>query len=257
MIDILNLDGTSYFDLINCMGVLLLTFRAVAQQSLDKFVCVRHDIDSLDALNACMDFAEFEYAHGWHTSYYVLYHSKYFNDSLHKDLIPICKKIQEMGHEIALHVSIMDLYAENPRNIKEILAWPLRILRKNGINISGVSAHGDPTCYSMGFNYELWKECNPFKNQCIGLFPDVHKALLKDLDLIYEAYLMDHSHYIMDSSGEWTGWIRDDRPLPYETFMIQSPYKRTKDEVISHFKSRDKGFLHLLVHPGDRWRKYA
>ena len=250
---IFNKDKTSYINLIQSIEGKLLTFKEVVEENVksDKFFCLRHDIDDKKQLRQCLTLASLECQRGWKSTYFLRYFSNFFKFS--DDFIEVCKEFIKLGHDLGLHIDIVDSYIKETKNVKKSLLKPLTFLRNNGIEIKGVSAHGTPTTYKTAFNYEFWKEFKLNKYDSVGKVK-FKKISLRDLDLVYETYFIGHDFYLTDSRGVWTGWVvNKDKILPYESNMIKNKNNIGK-KVIKKFNKSKEGFFQVLIHSHpNRW----
>jgi len=239
-------DQTDYTNLIRSIDGKLLTFNEIANGRTDenKYFCIRHDVEAGICLPQTIWFAKVENRSGWKSTYFIRYFSDYFDFSINFN--NFCKRLIDLGHDIGLHVDVIKHHKDTNKDLLAILKTPLDFLRSNGIEVKGVSAHGNPENYEIGFNYEFWKEFNKAKNE--GTNNSFSEIGLNDLDLSYEAYFLDYDFFLADSAGEWAGWVRDSEPIPYERNMRNSP-KHIGKKVINKFNEMDKGFLQLLIHP--------
>ena len=66
----------------------------------EKFIILRHDVDI--SLDSALNMARIEYEYGFHSSYFILFRSPYYNPLSEINISEI-KEISMLGHEIGLH----------------------------------------------------------------------------------------------------------------------------------------------------------
>ena len=202
---------------------------------------LRHDVDdNQGAFETALAMAEWEFDHGYSSSYYLLHGSHYWNaDNLVRALT-----FQELGHEVGIHVNALAEALRERRSPDWILCQALGDLRSVGLHIEGAVAHGDPLCYldpeSMSgplrmVNDEVFIESprpevgEPDRTlEWNGTFVKLEPRPLADYHLTYLANWLPRSDYLSDSGHRWS------QPV---------------DDVIERF---GHGQLHVLMHP-DWW----
>lgn len=199
---------------------------------------LRHDVDN--TLAPSLQLAEWEHAHGFRATYFVLHDSPYWDSP---ELRPTLERIAELGHEIGIHTNALAVALERGVDPDAVLWNALDRLRGWGHPVTGVVAHGDGTwCYDPGddgslvfVNDEQFLECSrPELGAPDRLVRNRGKSLqlvpraLADFGLKYESYRAGpRSLYLSDSGGKWNedySWILQQFPHP-------------------------EGQLHILVHP--------
>jgi len=213
-------------------------------------------MDDVSQFDYAVEFAKIEYSSGYRATYcvrYFLNNHNFFSSSV----IDRCKALVDLGHDLNLHLDVVKLYREGTQTITELIEKPLTFLRKNGIEVCGVSAHGSPENYKSdyGLNYEFWKEFDPQKNEGIAEVP-FDRVSLADFNLSYEAYFLGYDAYLTDSMGKWTGILLKEWSMtPYENTMINSD-KNIGKGVVDRFNLLDRGFLQINIHPvPHRWKR--
>ena len=212
-----------------------------------KYFCLRHDIDHYDNLENMIHFAVLEYKLGISSTIFIKM-ADYFQYS--QKFVDKLKVFVDLGHNIGLHIDVIEHFRNQLHNVKQIIEIPLNFLRKHGIYIYGVSAHGGKNVYNYAFNYEMWKELDPSKNEIIGKL-SIPKISLMDLELLYETYFLDFDFFFGDSAGVWCG-TRKLIPLPFEKH--QREHKENIGLKIFDIHDQEGGFLQVLIHPTNRWR---
>lgn len=200
-----------------------------------RTIGLRHDVDdNPGSLDTAIRLAEWEFEHGYSSTYFLLHGSYYWDE----EMLVVAEQIEELGHEVGLHVNAI---AEALRTGKEphwLLQNALMELR-TAVRVVGVVAHGDPLCHKAWFvNDELFSESA--RSDCGAPDREIkHEGKTVKLQplsrgtygLEYDANWLSRGDYLSDSGGKWS--------QPFE-------------EVAEAFPER--GQLHLLVHP-DWWRE--
>ncbi len=215
---------------------------------------LRHDIDY--DLDVALELAYWEYKAGLRATYFVLHTTDYYrNDGA---LIDKCLQLQDFGHEVGLHTNFLaEWYRQEIDDPRAALEVELDRLRSGGVELVGVTAHGDALCYDAGFtNYWMFEDIrpeNPAKDEhrvtAEGTsardvdrtisYPEDSDALvrpdgkrfpywslkLSDFGLAYEASRLNPDSYFSDSGGVW---------------------KRTPDPL-THTFGKDRSLV--LMHP--------
>jgi len=193
-------------------------------------VALRHDIDH--NLDLALELAHHEHRRGMRATYYLLHTHPYWGD---RDFAAKCRQLVDYGHEVGLHVNVLTEWATGQCNdVDARLDEALIPLRDAGVEIVGVSAHGDRACYEHGFiNYWLWKELrgdDPAQRErgrsaegvpvddpqwqvrypgdhrlkrADGATLDLWQSSLDELGLKYDAMHVPFDHYWTDSGGNW------------------------------------------------------
>jgi peptidoglycan/xylan/chitin deacetylase (PgdA/CDA1 family) len=144
-------------------GLECVPFRELLSESCpkDKIRCgIRHDID-ID-IRAALSQAEIEKEYGVRTTYFVLHTAPYYgqfqNGVFYRNgcIAHVCKRIQELGHEIAVHTDALLVYQKYQIDGAEALSKEIEWLRSEGIDIVGTTAHGSAAVYGAE-NYAIFK----------------------------------------------------------------------------------------------------
>ncbi len=120
----------------------------------DKIVCsIRHDVDA--DIRVSLTEAEIEYKYGCRSTFYILHTAPYYGswvDGVHHRngcMAHIYRKMQDLGHEIALHTDPLNLYQnmklDGAQAVREEIAW----LREQGLTITGTVAHNSAPIYGI------------------------------------------------------------------------------------------------------------
>ncbi len=173
-------------------------------------VALRHDVDR--QLGSALTLARLEHSRGLRATYFVLHTAAYWQQ---KSLIPKLRALQDdLGHEIGWHNDLVTLACVFGIDARSYLQRELERLRQAGLRISGVSAHGSPYCYRLGYhnNYffsDFSERVDGFPNdvtvQTENGVCQIPKASLADFDFDYEAYHLDNNLYFSDSSFDERG----------------------------------------------------
>lgn len=118
-------------------------------------IALRHDIDH--NLDIALELAHHEHNRGLRATYFLLHTHDYFSDP---DFALKCRQLQAYGHEVGLHVNVLTQWmAGECDDVDARIGEVLQTLRSAGVDVVGVSAHGDRACYERGFsNYWIWRE---------------------------------------------------------------------------------------------------
>lgn len=204
-----------------------------------RTIGLRHDVDdNPGSLETAVRMAEWEFEHGYSSTYYLLHDSHYWND----EMLVLAEHMQELGHEIGLHVNAISIALRDNRIPGAVLLEALEYLRTS-VRVVGCVAHGDMDwCYHKGdllyVNDEMFSESarpdlgapdrtitakNGVRLRLVPLSREV-------FGLEYDANWLPRGDYMSDSGYTW-------RPM--------------FEEVKARF---GEGQLHVLVHP-DWWAR--
>jgi hypothetical protein len=130
----------------------------VQRPDTPNLVALRHDVDY--DIDVALETAAWAHKLGSRGTFFILHTAAYWDD---RRLVDKCLQIQDFGHEIGLHTNLLtQWYRGEIDNIGATLGKLLDKLRRAGIAVKGVAAHGDPLCYEVGFtNYWLFAELRP------------------------------------------------------------------------------------------------
>ena len=212
----------------------VVTMREIADGEDDPAVIgLRHDVDNV--IEPAVNFAEWEHARGYRSTYYILHTAPYWQDEtlLRSSL----ERMVELGHEVGIHNNALAAAYATGEMPWLILHRALEQLRDWGFDVTGTVAHGDPLCYDHHgkvrfVNDELWMDCER------GTYGPAERTVdhltiipvpLSSYSLDYDANWLSRAAYLSDSGGRWS--------QPFEQVADGFPYD---------------GQLHMLVHP-DWW----
>lgn len=210
-----------------------------------KVCFLRHDIDL--EMGFAIKLAKIEHDAGIHSSFFVLHTMPYFYQDgfiesckeiqslgheigLHNSVLSECiiKKnmteadwntkldsftVYNCGKKIEYNIPNSCILYEHNFMLKDVLKPEetltryLKVLRDNGLDIIGSSAHGNNYCKDLHFqHYHIFKECDrhyyPETASEVEGFK-LHTKPLKHYGLEYEAYFLDREYLLCD----WqTGW---------------------------------------------------
>ena len=146
-----------YFTYLKHIGhsVTLKEFDASLSESV---IAIRHDIDH--NINLALEMAFWEKEMGYRSTFFLLHTADYWNDP---NFIDKALQIQDYGHEIGLHVNVLSEWMKgNVDSVYKELKRILDQLRQSGLNVFGISTHGDLFCYRKHFiNYWCFSELKP------------------------------------------------------------------------------------------------
>jgi hypothetical protein len=195
---------------------------------------LRHDVDdNIGSFWAALRMAEWEFEHGYSSTYFLLHGSHYWGPEMFEQV----PQFEELGHEVGIHVNALAESLRIRQDPHAILAEALSELRASGVRVAGCVAHGDPLCHSSHFvNDELFTESRresygPADRMLVHERVAVHIAPMsrRAYQLEYDANWLRRGDYISDSGGQWS---------------------QSFSEVCAAWPER--GQLHLLIHP-DWW----
>lgn len=176
---------------------------------------------------------------GIHSTYFILHTAPYYKDK--KSLLNSCKVIQSLGHEIGFHSNMVSAQVFDGLKLPgEWLAKELRWFKDNGINITGVSQHGDKRCREFYFlNDYFWQDC--------PMIPDHFGSY----------YSVGDDCKIIKAKEEWFGFEYNCSKLNITGYRSDAQFKDIYPNIwfakfsdFSEYKNGDK--VELLVHPC-RW----
>ena len=144
-----------YFSYLNHFGRTVSVCELYHQPESDNLVALRHDIDY--DLDLALEMAFWERENHCRATYYLLNTAKYWKDPL---FLEKCLQLMDFGHEVGLHVNVLtEWMAGLVTDIRDHVLQLLAPLREAGIRISGISTHGDNSCYENHFiNYWCFSE---------------------------------------------------------------------------------------------------
>lgn len=123
-----------------------------------NLVALRHDVDH--DLDLALEVAYWQQERNQRATYFVLHTAAYWQD---ERLIDKCLQLQDFGHEVGLHLNVLAEWwrgqVDDPgHRLRDVVDR----LRSAGIDLTGVSAHGDRLCYDAGFsNHWLFADLRP------------------------------------------------------------------------------------------------
>lgn len=201
-----------------------------------RTIGLRHDVDdNPGSFDTALAMAEWEFDHGYSSTYFLLHGSYYWNaDNLVRAL-----QFEELGHEVGIHVNAIAEALRHRRSPEWILIEALGDLRSVGLRIDGCVAHGDPLCRDgdrLRFvNDEMFVEsARPDvgkPNRILsadGVAFRLEPKPRSEYHLSYDPNWLRRSNYLSESGGRWS-----------------QPF----DDVVDAFGN---GQLHMLIHP-DWW----
>lgn len=237
-----------------------------AYNSEPGFFYLRHDVD--DDIERSLLMSRLEYKHNLTATYFLLtpcayehlpknYYGYLENGRIihSKKLIDYCKAFQDFGHDVGLHNDLVALSLKTGVRPDILLEQELEYFRKNGIEIKGTAAHGNPLARLLKFNNrELFYSCVrkgwevgrelTYKGNRVKL----HSISMSDYDLEYEAYSLPRDSRVADSGGHWAGKIAGFR-LPKEIWRESF----CKDTFITACKNATESngvkAFSILTHP--------
>lgn len=177
---------------------------SISKKDTDKVVSIRHDVD--DDIGKAKRMARLEMEMGVYSSYFLLVNHSYYSGGIYH-----ANYISQLGHEVGIHIDMLDVVLVRNKNLHVYLMDKAQELRSIGIPVVGISQHGSPMAIEAGFkgwnyfyDYSDSDYTMIFDNQETGeertLVMGVHP--LKEYGLEYDAIKLDRKNYISDSHGE-------------------------------------------------------
>lgn len=214
---------------------------------------MRHDVDH--DLVMARSMSKLEKQMGIEASYYLLHSHPFVTPAYyadfdhqnkcflrHESLSEIYLELQANGSEIGLHVDGVRLYQQGIDGCQGIVT-ELNWLRKQGLKINGIAAHGSAQAYEIE-NFEFFNEYK-LSHQNYLEFKQISIPLgtlsAKDLGIRYEAnYASDTSISLADIHKQWSNGARDPDPAKYLWFYLyKNLYCRWGADIICWLYSDD------------------
>ena len=150
--------GKRYFEYLDHLGQTVTLADYAIENSSVPMIALRHDVDH--DIDIALEMAYWEHRQGCRSTYFVLHSAAYWQDPL---FIEKCLQIQDFGHEIGLHVNLLaEWWLGVIGDVDTRLDELLKPLRARGVNVTGIAAHGDKSCYVGNFiNYWCFSELRP------------------------------------------------------------------------------------------------
>ena len=221
---------SDYFKYLTHLGKTVTVRELFENPYVPDMIALRHDVDY--DLDLAIEMSYWERESGIRSTYFLLHSAPYWNDLR---FIEKCLQIQDFGHEIGLHLNILAEWMRcKVDNLASYLERLLASLRKSGIRVTGVSAHGDRLCYERQFvNYWCFSELRPsdpviaesgisaegipVKEENFQIrYPESHRITrgddnvfdlwsisMKGLGFDYDATHVPYDSYYTDSGGRW------------------------------------------------------
>lgn len=204
-----------------------------------RVIGLRHDVDdneSKGSLHTALHMARWEFDHGYSSTYFLLHGSYYWPaPGRAEEMLIVAEEIQELGHEIGIHVNALAVALQTGGDPHMILSEAIAELR-TAVRVHGSVAHGHDLCHKALFiQDEMFVEC-PRPSVGMARRTLEHKGVKVELEpvsrevygLDYDANWLGRDDYLSDSGGKWS---------------------QRFDTVVRRF---GHGQLHVLVHP-DWW----
>lgn len=170
---------------------------------------LRHDVDDNPlAFETAIAFAEWEFANGYSSTYFLLHGSHYWTPE-NLERVP---RFVELGHEVGIHVNALAVALLTDGDPHAILFAALEELRATGANVRGAVAHGDALCHASRFvNDELFVESarsdygrpDRFLRHGNVVLP-IEPVSRTTYGLEYDANWLPRDDYLSDSGGAWS-----------------------------------------------------
>jgi hypothetical protein len=227
-----------------------LCFRDFAEKNPERnFVILRHDIDF--SPDAALRMAELEADMGIKATYFLLFSSPYYN-LLGSEYIRFPKRLNELGHEVALHYDVAVLEALESEDPHAIVSQQSGILsRLAGSEIISIAMHNpsssgvDPireTGFINAYDHKYTKDISYFSDSC-GAWRDEFVEHLENDNFPMQMQLLIHP--IFWGNTYRSRWERLDRftTSRIDTFLMSA--KKIKEEWRQH--------VGVIQHDTRRW----
>jgi len=265
--------SSKYFKYLKHIGHSV-TLREFAANPAEPVIALRHDVDH--DIDLAMEMAFWEQEKGYRSTFFLLHTADYWNTP---KILEKALQIQDFGHEIGLHVNMLSEWMRgHVDDVYEALKNILDPLRRSGLDISGVSPHGDPLCYEKQFiNHWCFSELEPndplhkeselnaegiaaederysiayppdhrLTREDKSIFP-LWSVSMEELGLSYDAMHTSYNGYYTDSGGTWN---RSQDPL--EVNLSQG-----RQQILihpEHWRGPQKFFFFLSpARSGSKW----
>ena len=111
-----------------------------------RVIGMRHDVDdNPGSLDTALRMAEWEFLHGYSSTYYLLHDAYYWKADTIETMLVAAERLEEYGHEVGIHVNAVAEGLRRQRDPRHILRDALAELR-TAVRVEGCVAHGDPWC---------------------------------------------------------------------------------------------------------------
>ena len=131
--------------------------RPIRDHPVEGRICyLRHDVDW--SIDGALQMAQIEAEHEVKSTYYIRPRSVYMKRASSQ-----IKAIEELGHEIGYHHSLLVVFFKvEGVSLETILKDNIAKLEQLGVKVTTVCAHGDPETKKEGYsNYEAFEACPP------------------------------------------------------------------------------------------------
>jgi hypothetical protein len=215
-------------------GFNFMPFKDYFDQSLDKFIILRHDVDARK-LNSLM-FAEIQYQLGIKGTYYFRVVPGSFDEQ-------VIRKIASMGHEIGYHYETLATCHGNMDQAYKEFCLNLKKFRQI-YPVTTICMHGSPK--SKMDSKELWIKYDYRKLGIIGEpYFDV------DFNKVF---------YLTDTGRRWDGYnvsIRDKMPVHHDRWKENGwVFHSTKDIIAASALNQLPSKIMMTFHP-QRWHEHT
>lgn len=196
---------------------------------------LRHDVDDNEgSLDTAVRMAEWEFEHGFASTYFLLHDSYYWGEQA----LYVAEQLEDLGHEVGLHINGVAESLRQHRDSRLIVREAVDYLRM-AARVVGCVAHGDHLCHKGNFvNDEMFTESRrPIYGESArtitvdGLTTKLNPVPRSDFGFEYDPNWLGRGNYISDSGGQWS---------------------QSWDGITETFPAG--GQLHMLVHP-DWWSR--
>ncbi len=181
-----------------------------------RVIGMRHDVDdNAGSLDTALRMAEWEFLHGYSSTYYLLHDAWYWKADTVEAMLVAAERLEEYGHEVGIHVNAVAEGLRRQRDPRHILRDALAELR-SAVRVEGCVAHGDPWCRNADgevifVNDEMFTESARREfgapNRIIqrsGMLLALSPCSRAEFGLLYDANWLPRGNYLSDSGGAWS-----------------------------------------------------
>ena len=177
-----------FCDTLKRHGVLSVTAESQGENKREKFLVLKHDVETKVKKAYRLSVIEAKYGHRgvYYVQAYLLKNKKN---------ISLLKKMQDMGHEISYHHDVMDSTAGNIDEAIKTFDINKKMFEDNGFEIKTVCQHGNPVVNRKNY----YSNRDFFRNEKVqSLFPGISEIMVD-----YKKRTGVEYAYISDAGRGW------------------------------------------------------
>lgn len=195
------------------------------------FIILRHDVDAYPL--RALEMANIEHAYGIKSTYYFRYIPNVFN-------VEVIKSIKSMGHEIGYHYETLNKCKGNLPEAVKLFEKEINEIRRIGIDIKTVCAHGSENQKVYGLNTNIFK----YDLQLEKKVNIIGEAYL-NIDFANVKYITDWKVYTHTSNLLYEVFQRgEENYVEYSPSTVTEIYQLI-DRVLSSYGGR----FYISIHP--------